>query len=76
MSNKSGTSMSGVVNTNKVKTIACDCTRCFHFQQKGLITYCKHYDTFEPEKKRTKCARYYPMQDTNEKRNTRKRKKR
>lgn len=61
---KTGTSMSNVVDTRKVKKISCDCSRCYHSENLRSHTgdttrYCKYYDLINPKKK--SCARYYPV---------------
>ena len=64
MSKNTGVSMGGlIINTNKVKSIKCDCRLCFHSTRitikssKKSYRYCKYYDIVKPNKKQ--CARYY-----------------
>lgn len=61
---KTGTSMSKIENTRKVKKISCDCSRCYHSEKLrshigDTIRHCKYYDLINPKKK--SCARYYPV---------------
>ena len=60
---RTGASTSKIVNTNKVRSIKCDCRLCFHSERitvkstKKSYRYCRYYDLIKPNK--SKCARYY-----------------
>lgn len=58
--NYTGTSMGGrIVNTRKVKSIPCDCGKCYHKRRnsKEKYNYCSYYEIVFPTKK-SRCARY------------------
>lgn len=61
MNKHTGTSMSKIYNTNKIKALPCDCSRCYHakiYKQKGFTptVHCTYRDIINPTKK--VCARY------------------
>ncbi len=53
---KTGTAMSGIVNANRVKSVKCDCKKCYHVKRERGALICKYYDIINPNKK--SCARY------------------
>lgn len=60
-----GTSMSRIENTRNVKSITCDCAKCYHSTNKKGVIYCSYYDLINPKKR--KCARYFEMDKTKRK---------
>lgn len=60
---KTGTPIGRIVNTNNVSRIKCNCRNCFHSVWKNKTLYCEYYDLVKPHK--TKCARFYSMNEFN-----------
>lgn len=54
---KTGTAMSGIVNTRNVKPVKCVCKKCSHRRGQKPMFICDYYDIINPNK--TKCARYF-----------------
>lgn len=67
---KTGTSMSGFIDTRKTKAIPCDCSKCYHSERLNSSLgfsgrYCKYYDLLNPKKK--SCAKYYSVRQSSNK---------
>ena len=60
-SKKTGIPMSRIENTNTIKSVKCDCKKCFHFTNNHGIPYCKYYDRPNPHK--PKCIRFIEEKD-------------